>query len=148
MRLIKFSVGRVLAFKYPVYEELKDGGKTTKNLIMQKKHPAVIVGDPSKLGRPRFRDSGLFQIVPATSYKDEYIDWVKNKKLYPIIPKRENGFEKDSVILLDQVMTIDLQYFLACKPPQIDVAGYGALNQEEMTVIMDGLKAYYQAQTY
>lgn len=115
---------------------------------MQKMHPAVIVGNPSKLGRPRFRDSGLFQIVPATSYKDEYKDWVKNKRLYPIIPKRENGFEKDSVILLDQVMTVDLQYFLALKPPQIDVAGYGALNQAEMKIIMDGLNAYFQAQTY
>lgn len=116
-------------------------------------HPAVIVGNPANLGRPRFRNA-LYQVVPATSWKenDDFRAFTKNAALYPVIKQREGGFERDSVILIDQIMTLDLNYLLATGKPKpgskknTRISTMGQLNQQEAKVILGLVTDYFRAQ--
>lgn len=143
MAIISFDLGRILMVKYPEQPTLSDG---TSQHITQNWHPAVIIADPKYLGRPRFRDT-LYQIVPATTYKPEFA-WAKNQHVYPLIPAREGGFKNDSVILLDQIMTLDLNYLLAraMQERQLKMKVIGSLNQVEMQSLLDALVHYLQSQ--
>lgn len=139
MRLSSFSIGIILMFKYPTHS----GASGAVNHITQDWHPALIVGVPHAAGRPRFRDS-LYQIVPTTSAKSEYKSWSSNRRLYPLVSARDGGFEKDSLVLLDQVLTVDLNYYFLQHPPCVRVMG--KLNRDEMQAIMAKLVSYFEAQ--
>ena len=147
VQLVKFSVGRILRFNYPKHEEVQANLGTVNNKIMQDWHPAIVVGVPKNLGKPRFRDA-LYQVVPCTSFKEDYRHWCGNTRLYPLIPKREGGFTQDTLVLLDQLMTLDLNYYLMDMPSRVSFTGLGALTQAEMKTVLDGIKGYFEAQNY
>jgi hypothetical protein len=137
LKLLRFDVGSVLMINYP----------TTSPHMTQDWHPAVIIGTPRNVGRPRFREA-LYQIVPTTSWKDtdEFERFTKNTSLYPIIYSRDGGLKKTSVILIDQIMSIDLNHFISLGNNFKKAALLGVLTKAEMQVIMDCINHYFQSQ--
>lgn len=133
--------------KYPSLPPLNDG---TVSHLTEGWHPAVIVGDPKSLGNPRFRNA-LYQVLPATSWKDsdEFRRFTKNEDLYPIIGAREGGFKNKTVVLVDQIMTIDLNYQLAqgMASQKMRMKVMGSLNLAEWGHIQAKLMNYFQSQS-
>ena len=63
--------------------------------------PAVIVGLPELLGRPRFN---MVLVVPLTTDRQE--SWSRSA-LYPRLGAGIGGLPKDSVVLLEQTRALD-----------------------------------------
>ncbi len=65
--------------------------------------PAIVVGLPRQAGTPRF---DLIMVVPLTTDRGQ--SWAKiSPSLYPHIPSGTAGLRSDSIVLLDQVVSID-----------------------------------------
>lgn len=142
---VNFAVGRILMIKYPEYPVLNDA-KETKYRVIKDWHPAVLVGDANHIGNPRFRDS-LYQIVPATTWQASF-DWADKHDLYPVFKARPGGFRNDSIVLLDQLLTVDLNYHLArgIVDRGLRIKPIGSLTQSEMKSLLEKIQSYYRAQ--
>jgi mRNA interferase MazF len=88
--------------------------------------PAVIVGLPERLGLPRFP---LVMVVPLTSYRSQ--DWAERApELYPRLAARTAGLPSESIVLLEQLRSLDVER----------VSRYlGRLDSEAFTPIEEGL---------
>jgi mRNA interferase MazF len=65
--------------------------------------PAIVVGIPKKLGRPRF---DMVLLVPLTTDRNQ--SWVMaSPKLYPRLGEGAGGLPRASVVLLEQARTLD-----------------------------------------
>lgn len=65
--------------------------------------PAVVVGFPEKIGTPRFP---VVLVTPLTTYRGQ--TWAaRSPHLYPSIQAGTAGLPMDSLVLLDQVRTLD-----------------------------------------
>ena len=86
--------------------------------------PAVIVGLPELLGRPRFN---MVLVVPLTTDRQE--SWSRSP-LYPRLRAGTGGLPKDSVVLLEQTRALDTER----------MARYlGQLSEEQYEPIQQGL---------
>ncbi len=64
--------------------------------------PAIVVGLPDKLGKPRFP---MLIMTPLTTQTGK---WVKDSpRLYPTLPPGSGGISQSSVVLLDHLRAID-----------------------------------------
>ncbi len=89
--------------------------------------PVVVVGNPELVGHPRFP---VLEVVPLTSFRGQ--EWVKKgNSLYPTLKAGIGGIPKDSVVLLDQIQTVDVARV---------VAKVGELGKREMDRVHEGLK--------
>lgn len=65
--------------------------------------PAIVVGIPQRLGIPRYP---LLLVVPLTSNRQQ--SWAINTPaLYPVLNAGDGNLPADSIVLLDQVRSID-----------------------------------------
>ncbi len=89
--------------------------------------PAVIVGQPERVGTPRF---SLFIIAPMTTYRAQ--EWAEQAPgLYPRFEKGTANLRAPSICLLDQVRALGPER----------VRGYrGTLGEEEYRPIREGLQ--------
>lgn len=88
--------------------------------------PAVIVGIPEKLAKPRFQ---LVVIVPVTTDRSQ--NWaISSPKLYPRLQVGDGGLTQNSIVLLDQVRAIDFNRV---------VRYLGTLTPQQYQPISDGL---------
>ncbi len=66
--------------------------------------PAVVVGLPTQVGRPRFP---VLLLAPLTTFRKQ--DWVSAApNLYPVLPSGTAGLPSQSVVLLDQTRALDV----------------------------------------
>ena len=67
------------------------------------KRPVVVVGEPHKADVPRYP---MLLVAPLTS---QILQWIqKSPKLYPILPKGSGKLSKKSVVLLDNVQSLEV----------------------------------------
>ena len=67
--------------------------------------PAVVVGFPDVLGQPRFP---LVLLAPVTTDRNQ--PWaVRSPYLYPRLPAATAGLLSPSVVLLDQLRSVDVR---------------------------------------
>ncbi|BAC90366.1 type II toxin-antitoxin system PemK/MazF family toxin [Gloeobacter violaceus] len=65
--------------------------------------PAVVVGNPEALGKPRF---AITVVIPLTSYRSQ--SWVEaSPALYPRLKAGEGLLPQESVALLEQIRALD-----------------------------------------
>ena len=65
--------------------------------------PAIVVGIPQRLGTPRYP---LLLVVPLTSNRQQ--SWATDAPdLYPILNAGDGNLPAESIVLLDQVRSID-----------------------------------------
>jgi len=65
--------------------------------------PAVLIGLPEEVGTPRFP---LVTVLPVTRYRQQV--WARRSPvLYPVLPAGAGGLRGESVVLLDQIRTVD-----------------------------------------
>lgn len=65
--------------------------------------PVLLLGVPSKLGRPRFP---MLIVAPVTSYRQQ--PWAHNApRLYPRLEAGAGGLPRASLVLLDQLQALD-----------------------------------------
>lgn len=89
------ALGDVVAVTFP---EHRPGGREQQGY-----RPAVVVGLPQKLGRPRFP---VVVVVPLTS--DSGQAWaIRAPGLYIRLPAGSGGLRSPSIALLDQVRCVD-----------------------------------------
>ena len=89
------------------------------------RRPALIVGIPKK---PRF---DAVVIVPLT--RDTGQPWaVKNSNLYPPLPSGTGGLPQPSIVMLDQIRSVDVKRV---------ARRLGRLTPEEYAPILEGLKS-------
>ncbi len=67
------------------------------------KRPVLVVGEPHRAGVPRY---SMLLVAPLTS---QILKWMqKSPQLYPILPKGSGRLSKKSVVLLDNVQSLDM----------------------------------------
>ena len=89
-------LGTVFVASFP---EHAPGGHEQEGL-----RPAVVVGLPTQVGRPRFP---VLLLAPMTTFRRQA--WVSAAPdLYPVLPGGAAGLPSDSVILLDQTRALDV----------------------------------------
>lgn len=70
--------------------------------------PALLVGVPARLGKPRF---SMLLVAPVTSFADQ--DWaVRAPALYPYLESGVANLPRPSLVLLDQLQSIDARRVL------------------------------------
>src|SRR5690606_28885235 len=90
--------------------------------------PALLVGVPSLVGVPRFP---MLLVAPVTSFSGQ--PWaVASPRLYPRLPKACAGLPRASIVLLDQLQSIDARRVLR---------HLGSLTDAEYAPISEGLDA-------
>jgi mRNA interferase MazF len=90
--------------------------------------PAVILGLPSNVGKPRFN---LILVAPMTTAKKQL--WVTaSQKLYPVLAMGAGGLPSQSVVLLDQARFLDIQRI---------GRQLGQLTAKQYAPILEGFKA-------
>ena len=90
------------------------------------KRPVVVVGEPHKAGAPRYP---MLLVAPLTS---QVLKWMqKAPQLYPVLPKGSGKLSKKSVVLLDNVQSLDMARV---------VGRFGTLKESEYQPIKQGLK--------
>lgn len=114
----ELSAGDVISALFP---EHLPGGREQQGF-----RPAVVVGDPARLGEPRFE---VLVVVPMTT--DRAQEWAKRTpSLYPRLAKGTARLRSPSICLLDQVRTLGAER----------VRGYrGTLDAEQYQPIHAGL---------
>jgi mRNA interferase MazF len=97
--LASLKIGDVVSAVFPSHQP---SGNEQEGL-----RPAVVVGLPERLGKPRF---DVVLLAPLTRYRGHV--WViENPRLYPII-RQNSGTVRlsfDGVVLLDQVRVLSLE---------------------------------------
>lgn len=89
------SLGSVFLTHFPTHDP---GGHEQEG-----PRPAVVVGLPSRAGRPRYP---VLWLSPVTTYRRQA--WVKAApELYPILPAGVSHLSADSVVLVDQTRALD-----------------------------------------
>ncbi|WP_164928909.1 type II toxin-antitoxin system PemK/MazF family toxin [Gloeobacter violaceus] len=69
----------------------------------EEERPAIIVGIPSQLGEPRF---SMLIVVPLTTSREQ--NWAAAcPRLYPKLAAGTGGLPRESVVLIDQVRSVD-----------------------------------------
>lgn len=78
--------------------------QTNSGHEMEGKHPAVVLAVPPK--PTRFE---LLTVIPITTLTDKKLkDWVlKNPPLYPLLPAGAGGLPENSIVLTDQIRSLD-----------------------------------------
>lgn len=90
--------------------------------------PAVVLGLPRSLGKPRF---DLVLLAPMTTAKTQ--SWAKRSpKLYPVLESGAGGLPAPSLVLLDQVRVLDSERI---------GRHVGTLTTEQYAPILEGVKA-------
>lgn len=90
------ALGDVVAATFP---EHRPGGRE-----QQEYRPAIVVGLPDVLGRPRFP---VVVVIPLTTDREQL--WaVESPHLYPRFPVGAGGLRSPSIALLDQVRSLDV----------------------------------------
>ena len=64
--------------------------------------PALVIGLPEYLDSPRFP---TIVVIPLTT---KIGDWSKDNKLYIQIQKGEGNIRKNSLLLIDQILSVDI----------------------------------------
>jgi mRNA interferase MazF len=88
--------------------------------------PAVVLGLPSSIGKPRF---DVLMVAPMTTAKGQA--WAAKNKLYPILPEGVGGLPSPSMVLLDQARFLDVRRISR---------KIGDLTPEEYAPILEGIK--------
>lgn len=89
--------------------------------------PALLVGVPSRLGKPRFP---VLLVVPVTTYRGQ--PWAEiAPRLYPRLKAGAGNLPRESVVLLDQLQVVDTDRVAMI---------VGQLNESEYALVRDGLK--------
>ena len=116
------SVGDVVAVALPNH---RPDGREQEGF-----RPAIVVGLPDFLGVPRFP---VALVVPLTS--DRQQAWaLESPSLYPRLPAATGGLRSPSIVLLDQLRSLDarrLRRYL------------GSLSTKEYASIRNGLNAMF-----
>lgn len=100
------------------------GGREQEGL-----RPAVVVGVPEEAGAPRFPVS---IVAPLTTREGAWSE--RSPELYPRLQAGSGGLRRDSVVLLDQVRSLDIGR----------VRGYlGSLEEEELDPMRAGLRRMF-----
>ncbi len=96
--------------------------------------PAIVVGLPDKLGKPRFP---MLIVTPLTTQTGK---WVKDSpRLYPTLPPGSGGISQSSVVLLDHLRAID----------QDRIQGFiGSLTISELTPIETHLAEMFKGKSH
>lgn len=95
--------------------------------------PALVVGVPAKLGVPRFP---MLLVAPITSFVEQ--SWaLRSPELYPIMQAGSASLPRASIILLDQLQSIDIRRVLRF---------FGTLSKQQYHLIADSLKTMLSAQ--
>lgn len=90
--------------------------------------PALLVGVPSRLGKPRFP---VLLVAPVTTYRGQ--PWAEvAPRLYPRLKAGAGNLPRESIVLLDQLQVVDAERV---------VMVVGQLNESEYAPVRDGLKA-------
>jgi mRNA interferase MazF len=89
--------------------------------------PAIVVGFPNRLGRPRF---SLIVVIPMTTDRGQ--TWaITSPDLYPRFAAGVAGLSSPSIALLDQVRVLDVNRLIDYR---------GSLKPEEYEPIVIGLQ--------
>jgi mRNA interferase MazF len=116
------KIGDIVTARFP---EQKPQGKEQEGY-----RPAIVVGFPDVLGRLRFQ---VIIVAPMTTYKNQ--PWADNSpNLYPVFSANIAGLKSTSIVLLDQIRSIDVTRIVNYR---------GSLTTEEYQVIEDGLKKVF-----
>ncbi len=88
--------------------------------------PAVVVGLPERVGTPRYPFS---LVVPMTTQRGTWVE--RSPELYPVLEAGSGGLTRTSIVLLDQVRSLDLDR----------IRGYlGSLEGEKLAPISAGVR--------
>jgi mRNA interferase MazF len=112
------GIGDVITARFPEHQP--------QGHEQQGYRPAIIVGLPERVGPPRFP---LLMVVPLTTYRGQA--WAERAPdLYPRLPAQTAGLPSDSIVLLEQLRSLDSER----------VSRYlGRLSSEAFAPIQDGL---------
>lgn len=95
MSATKLELGDVVTARFPAQDP--------QGHEQEGYRPAVVVGLPTTLGRPRF---DLVLVVPLTT--DRKQSWAAaSPDLYPRLKAGVSGLPQDSLVLLEQTRTLD-----------------------------------------
>lgn len=88
--------------------------------------PAVVVGLPERVGTARYP---LSLVAPMTTQRGTWAE--RSPDLYPILEAGSGGLTRTSIVLLDQVRSLDLGR----------IRGYlGSLEREKLAPISAGIR--------
>jgi mRNA interferase MazF len=91
--------------------------------------PCVVIANPDNVGRTRYP---VLYVAPMTT---AYGGWANSQpKLYPTLTNGMGGINADSVVLLDQVRTVDVSRVRGST---------GVLSDSELEPIRAGLRAVF-----
>lgn len=89
--------------------------------------PALLVGVPARLGKPRFT---MLLVAPVTSFAEQA--WaVRAPELYPYLQAGVANLPRPSLVLLDQLQSVDARRVLRY---------VGLLDREQYTPIATALR--------
>jgi mRNA interferase MazF len=89
------QIGDIITARFPIHTP---SGHEQEGL-----RPALVVGLPDKVAAPRF---SMIWLAPITTDRSQL--WA-NSELYPKLSKDVSGLASDSIVLLEQVRSLDAQ---------------------------------------
>lgn len=94
------------------------------------RRPALLVGVPSRLGKPGFP---VLLVAPVTTSRGQ--PWAEvAPRLYPRLKAGAGNLPRESVVLLDQLQVVDADRVAMV---------VGQLNESEYAPVRDGLKVMF-----
>ncbi|MBE3577031.1 MAG: type II toxin-antitoxin system PemK/MazF family toxin [Limnochordales bacterium] len=94
------------------------------------RRPALLVGVPSRLGKPRFP---VLVVAPVTTYRGQ--PWAEGAPgLYPRLKAGAGNLPRESIVLLDQLQVVDVERVTMV---------VGQLNQSEYAPVREGLEVMF-----
>ncbi len=114
------KIGDVIKVKYP--------RRVPKGHEQEGERPALIIGIPDLLDTPRYP---VLVTIPLTTNTDI---WSDKNKLYIKLSKGEANLTSESILITDQVLTIDATRII----------GYiGSLSGKKITLVKDKIKTIF-----
>jgi mRNA interferase MazF len=89
------AIGDIITARFPVHTP---SGHEQEGL-----RPALVLGLPDKVARPRF---SMVLLAPITTDRNQ--SWA-NSALYPKLSKAVTGLSSDSIVMLEQTRSLDAQ---------------------------------------
>jgi mRNA interferase MazF len=89
------AIGDIITARFPIHTP---SGHEQEGL-----RPALVIGLPDKVATPRF---SMVLLAPITTDRNQ--TWA-NSDLYPKLSKEVTGLSSDSIVMLEQVRSLDAQ---------------------------------------
>ena len=115
-------IGDVITVQLPLHQP---GGHEQTGI-----RPAIVVGLPNLLGRPRFP---MVLVVPTTTQVGQWA--IGSSHLYPSLQAGMGGLTQDCIVLLDQLRSIDVGRM---------GRRIGTLGSQQLMTISTGLRRIFQ----